>query len=107
MTIPRTPRFRLFPPLGLALGLLLLSSPAFLFAAKKLKPVIMPDFTGLMKATRSFRKELKFYPGGHIYIDTGYMGNVTVVGGKEPKAEQKKPDEKIDDRFLLLPMGSD
>ena len=85
MTIPRTPRFRLFPPLGLALGLLLLSSPAFLFAAKKLKPVIMPDFTGLMKATRSFRKELKFYPGGHIYIDTGYMGNVTVVGGKEPK----------------------
>ncbi len=85
MTILRALRFRLLPPLGLALGLLLLSAPPFLFAGKKLKPVTMPDFTGLMKATRSFRKELKFYPGGHIYIDTGYMGNVTVVGGKEPK----------------------
>jgi len=27
--------------------------------------------------------------------------------GKEPKAEQKKPDDRIDDRFLLLPLGSD
>jgi len=30
-----------------------------------------------------------------------------LLGAKEPKAEQKKPDDKIDDRFLLLPLGSD
>ncbi|MHC1751429.1 3'-5' exoribonuclease YhaM family protein [Humidesulfovibrio sp.] len=28
-------------------------------------------------------------------------------GGKEPKADAKKADDKIDDRFLLLPLGSD
>lgn len=54
-------------------------------AAKKLKPVTLPDFTGWMKISKDLEKPLKFYPGGIINIDTGFMGNLTVEGGLKPE----------------------
>ncbi|MBP7868252.1 MAG: DUF4097 family beta strand repeat protein [Acidobacteria bacterium] len=73
-----------FAPLLLGLGFLLTGlSPTF--AAKKLKPVTLPDFTGWMTISKDLEKPLKFYPGGMINIDTGFMGNLTIEGGLKPE----------------------
>lgn len=76
-----TPRFALF-----LFGLCLLLPGALpVPAARKLKPVTLPDFTGWMKISKDLEKPLKFYPGGKINIDTGFMGNLTVEGGLKPE----------------------
>jgi hypothetical protein len=54
-------------------------------AAKNKKPVVLPDYSKLMKIQKETQKNFSFMPGGRLEINTGFMGNVTIEGWDKPR----------------------
>jgi len=47
--------------------------------------VFMPDPSKYIQVTKTFKKNMKFLPGGQIRIDTGFMGNLIIEGWERPQ----------------------
>lgn len=63
---------------SLIFGLLILALPVS--GKDKKNTAIPPDVSNLMQVRKDFLKTVKFYPGGKVAINTGFMGSVTVTG---------------------------
>ena len=49
-------------------------------AAKEKKAVILPEYGKMMKIQKEQQRSFTFMPGGRLYINTAFMGNITIEG---------------------------
>lgn len=64
---------------------LLIAAAGSWTAAKEKKAVILPDYAKMMKIQKDHQRSFTFMPGGRLYINTAFMGNVTIEGWDKPR----------------------
>jgi len=54
-------------------------------SAKDKKVVVLPEYAKMMKIQKEQQRSFTFLPGGRVYINTAFMGNITIEGWDKPR----------------------
>jgi len=61
------------------------SAVPFITARDKKPAIVLPDASKYIQVSNTVKQNMRFLPGGRIWIDTGFMGNITIEGWDRPQ----------------------